>query len=314
MFGIKHTLEARMAEIQQESKRIADKIMAPVVDPRVKEQMEAMYEADRRELKGYGVIGKRVVNKDWERRVVEAAHLIGQCASGKKDIYFFKEAMTTSDFPNLMGDVMYRMLLGNYTAWPTTFQNWCRVVKAKDFRSLHMYTLDGGQGLLSVVKEQAPYPETSFTETAYSVAVSKYGRRFSLSFELLTNDDLNAFMQRPRLMALAVRRTQEQLATTMICDSNGPHATLFTAGHNNIVTGNPRLTIQGLQTAYAVLAAQTDLDGQPIIIPRLAMTNMAMVAAVTNRPRSSRSVSCSLRVVSRICGRRARPNPSPTFC
>lgn len=211
----------------------------------------------------------RLVGKsgaEWTKRVAEAAKLMADIYGGRRPDWHLKEAMTTSDFPLLFGDLLYRQLLGNYMPYPVTYPKWCRIVEVADFRKLHLYTIDGGQGILDAVKERAPYPETKFTEGQYSIAVTKYGRRYGISFEMVINDDLNAFQQRPMLMAVGARRSEEYLATTMIADVNGPHASFFTSGHANIVTANPALTVQGLQTAFKVLAAQKDVDGQPIII------------------------------------------------
>jgi hypothetical protein len=127
-----------------------------------------------------------------------------------------------------------------------------------------MYAIDGGQGLLEEVKEYAPYPETSFLETPYAVSVKKYGRRYGLSFEIMIQDDLGAFNDRPQLMAVGARRSEEWLATTMMCDINGPHAGFFNAPNANLATGP--LTIKNLQIALSKLKSAVDKDGQPIII------------------------------------------------
>ncbi len=203
---------------------------------------------------------------NWDSRVAECASLFSDVYRGRRPDWHLREAMTTSDFPLLFGDLLYRQLLGNYMPYPVTYPKWTRIMEVKDFRLLHLYTIDGGQGLLDQVKERAPYPETKFVEGQYTLQVKKYGRRYGISFEMVVNDDLNAFQERPMMMATGARRSEEYLATTMICDVNGPDATFFSSGNKNIVTANPTLTVQGLQTAFKVLAAQKDKDGQPIVI------------------------------------------------
>jgi hypothetical protein len=80
----------------------------------------------------------------------------------------------------------------------------------------------------------------------------------------LIQDDLNAFSGRTQAMAVGARRSEQYLATTMMCDVNGPHATFFSSGHKNLTTG--ALTIKTLQAGFKLLAAQVDADGQPIVI------------------------------------------------
>lgn len=273
-------LAERMAQVQQEAKHVRESMT--LLDP-------------TKQVSGAPEPGRRLVRLGDRKKAMEAAIFFADCMTGRRPSWHLKEAMSTSDFPNLMGDVLYRMMLGNYSAYPVTYPRWTRIVSARDFRSLHLYTLDGGQGRLDKVGELAPYPETKFVEGAYTLAVAKYGRRYGISFEMVMNDDMNAFNARPRMMALGARRTQEYLATSLICDATGPHPTFFTNGHANIVTGNPILSVQGLQKAMQVLASQTDADGEPIIItayelivpPALEITAQNILNALQIRVNSS---------------------------
>jgi len=195
--------------------------------------------------------------------------MMSEIREGSRPDWHMKEAMSTSDFPLLFGDVLYRQLLGNYIPYPITYPSYFRIIDVKDFRTLNLYAIDGGQGLLDQVKEYAPYPETSFVETPYSVSVKKYGRRYGISFEMGIQDDLGAFNDRPLLMALGARRSEEWLATTMLVDSNGPHATFFSAANKNLATGP--LTIDNLQKAFTMLKKQVDRDGHPIVVETVTL-------------------------------------------
>jgi len=206
----------------------------------------------------------RLRSREGMRATAMLAQVIADVKRGIRPDWHLQEAMGTDDFPLLFGDLLYRQLLGNYMPWPVTYPSWMRVVEVKDFRSLNLYTLDGGQGILPEVKEHEPYSEITFSEGHYSVSVLKYGQRYGISFEMVIQDDLNAFNQRPVMMAVGARRSEEYLATTKLCDVNGPDATFFSSGNANLSTGP--LTIKNLQAAFKKLAAQTDVDGQPIII------------------------------------------------
>lgn len=211
--------------------------------------------------------GRRGATAAYHGRVAECAMLLADVYAGRRPIWHLQEAMTTSDFPNLFGDVLYRQLLGYYMPYPVSYPQWTRAATVNDFRTLHLYAIDGGQGALKdPIKERAPYPEIKFTETPYGLTVAKYGRRYGITFEMVTNDDLNAFQQRPMMMASGARRGEEFLATGLAFDSAGPHASMFTSGNKNIVTSNPALSVAGLQTAFAILAAQVDADSEPIVV------------------------------------------------
>lgn len=219
--------------------------------------------------KGETLIRSR--GREWDRRVAEAAAIFADVMAGRRPQYHLREAMTTSDFPLLFGDLLNRQLLGNYATWPATYPAYFKIVEVNDFRTLHLYTMEGGNGILDKVAERAPYPETNFTTGQYSLAVAKYGRRYSIDFEMVINDDLNAFQDRPQQMAVGARRSEEYLATQMMADTNGPHASFFTSGNANIVTSNPALSILALQTALTQLASKKDSAGNPIFIEMVTL-------------------------------------------
>jgi hypothetical protein len=220
---------------------------------------------------GYRQIGRG--GDGWNRRIAEAASLISDVHTGRRPDWHLREAMTTSDFPLLFGDLLYRQLLGNYQPWPVTYPSYFRILDVKDFRTMNMLTIDGGTGLFTnaqgdfgTLKQYEPYPETKFEEGRYTLSVGKYGKRYGISMEMVVNDDLNAFSQRPILMASGARRSEEYLATTMLVDANGPHASFFTVANKNIISGNPAPSVAALQEGFITLGAMVDADGQPILI------------------------------------------------
>lgn len=261
-------LTERLSTIEAEAKRIRESMTFH--DPRRESTQDlSAYEG----LSHRDRAIKHRTDPRWQAMVAECAELMRDIQNGNRPDWHLKEAMTTADFPNLFGDLLYRQLLGNYVPFPVSYPAWMRIVDVNDFRRLHLYAIDGGQAALKdVIKERAPYPEIRFTESAYTLQVAKYGRRYGVSFEMIINDDLNAFNQRPALMATGARRGEEYLATTMAFDAAGPHASFFTSGNANIVTSNPALTIGALQTAFQILAAQKDVDSEPIVITTVTLT------------------------------------------
>jgi len=176
------------------------------------------------------------------------------------------ESMTTSDFPNLAGDVLDRMLLARFREWPAAWRRFVKVTTLRDFRAVDRFAVDGLEGQWSSVPEGAEITYGEISETAYSYAPKKYAKGAKLSFELMMNDDLGAFEDIPDRLGRGGARTIAKFATELYVDSTGPHASLYAGGNNNIVTGNPALSVTALHTAYGVLAAQTDEDGEPIVL------------------------------------------------
>ncbi len=215
---------------------------------------------------GTGAKSVQSMNKYYEK-FARAVELISDVYSGKLPGYMLKEAMTTDDFPFLFGDVLDRQLLANYLETPQTYKNFTKVSTVRDFRTVKRFVTSGSEGVLSVVEEQAEYPETSLGEAKYSYTVRKYGRRIPFSWETMINDDLDALKDVPARFGRAARRTEQKFVTNLYCGVDGPDSTFYNAGNfDNVITGNPVLSIEGLQKGMIILAEQVDSDSEPIFI------------------------------------------------
>ncbi len=203
----------------------------------------------------------------WNQRVLEATRLYNRARTGNRhDLADFSEAMTTSDFPLLMGDVLDRALVAKYQTWPSVWPMVAKRGTVRDFRTVKRFKVDGGGAVLTKVQQRSEYPETRLTEGYYSYAVAKYGKRIPIDWEMLINDDLDAFRDLPNTLAEAARQTEEKFVTDLFVNSTGPDPTFFASGNANLVTGNPALSVSGLQTAFTTLNSHTDTDGNPIYI------------------------------------------------
>ncbi len=221
-------------------------------------------------------------------KLTEAKGFLNDIEKGRRPFSDLKEAMTTSDFPLLFGDILDRQLLAGYKEFPTSYTKFVKIGTVPDFRSVNRFTMDGGEGVLEVVEEKSEYPAVALTEGRYQYSVLKYGRRFNFSFESMVNDDLDAFASAPARLGRAARRTEEKFATNLFVGANGPDTVFFSAGNNNVVTSNPTLSIAALQTAMQILSAQVDEDGEPIVVmssvlavpPALEITALNILNAI----------------------------------
>lgn len=220
----------------------------------------------------FGGDGNKVSNVRRDpQQLLEAMNFVREVEEGRKPLSLLKEAMTTSDFPLLFGDILDRQMLGAYREISPVWQNFIRRGRVRDFRNAKRFAVDGAEGLLSEVDEREEYPEEALVEKADEVNVRKYGKRIDLSWEAMINDDLDAFRRNPERLARSARRTEQYSATGLYVDANGPHASLYAsnwgpdADVSNIVPGNPPLSFDALEAAWQVFADQKDEDGQPIV-------------------------------------------------
>jgi len=207
----------------------------------------------------------RQKGSEYSEKLIEAIEFVGSILNGRRPVSHLKEAMTTSDFPYLFGDILDRQLLAGYREYPTAYKAFARIGTVPDFRTVNRFTSDGGDGRLDQVEEKENYPYGSISEGRYQYSVKKYGRKFDFSWEAMVNDDLDAFADMPQRLGKAARRAEEYFATDLFVGTAGPDTTFFhTANYANIVTSNPVLSVAGLGTAMTILGNQKDAGGEPI--------------------------------------------------
>lgn len=248
-------------------------------------------EGDGTSLSALNRRARRTANPSYRRRLLEAAHLYQSVLQGdRQSAITFTEAMTTSDFSFLFGDIIDRQVLARYAAMPVQWDMVARRGRVRDFRTVKRFTLDGGEAVLTSVKEHSEYPAASLTDGDYTYAVAKYGRRIPLSWETLINDDLDAFRDLPDRLGRAAQRTEERFATALYAGTTGPDATFFSTAHLNVINPttvggsitNPALSISALQLAYQALGQQVDADGAPIYVDGVVLVVPPALEVVAN--------------------------------
>lgn len=214
---------------------------------------------------GRGVRGMRRDDPRYLRSLAEATTLVAQVFSGAKPMHRLQEAMSTSDFPLLFGDILDRSMLGRYSEWPAVWPKLAKRGTVKDFRTKRQFAFDGLEAVLTQVPQGTEYPEAALTEGKYDYSISKYGRRVPFLWEVFVNDDLDALRDTPNRLAKAARMSEERFAVELFVDSTGPDATFYSAGNGNRITaGGAGLNITNLTTALKTLWAFKDADGNPI--------------------------------------------------
>lgn len=211
-------------------------------------------------------------------RITEANDLIynsmyqGKLVAPHVREFLIKEALTTSDFPYLFGDVLDRQVLASYKAVEPVWKAFVKMSTVRDFRDAYRFAMTGGDQYLEEVGEKGEYLASERGEEKFTLNVKKYGRQFDISWESLINDDLGALRDTPERFARAAVRTEHRIATGLYAGN----AVLY--GHGNR-SANP-LTIANLETGLQYMDALTDANGEPIlnsakflvVVPALRLT------------------------------------------
>ena len=205
----------------------------------------------------------------YEQRLTEVVDLLNNSKhlAPHRHEFLLREALTTSDFPYLFGDVLDRQVMASYKAVDPVWKMFTKPGTVKRiFPQVggYRFAMTGGDQLLAEVAEKGEYLASERDETRYSVYVKKYGRQFDISWEAIINDDLGALQDTPERFARAAVRTEHRLVTTAYAGDLGTHAggNLYENGVNEGVLA---LTIANLETSVENMAAFTDANGEPIL-------------------------------------------------
>ena len=227
------------------------------------ELLEAMKSWD-----GYVSLSEIQKPENYETKLKETLDLLSNAKgyAPHRHEFMLREALTTSDFPYLFGDVLDRQVLASYKAVDPV---WKAFVKMGTVPRIYpqvggyRFAITGGDQYLAEVVEKGEYLASERTEARYPVSVKKYGRQFDISWEAMINDDLGALKDTPERFARAAARTEHRLVSgTYVADLVGA-ANLYAAANAN--SGALPLTIANLENTVEAMAAFLDANGEPIM-------------------------------------------------
>lgn len=207
-------------------------------------------------------------NPQYYELLAEALELYTDVITGKKRGHYLVEAMTTSDFPLLFGDILDRQILAEYQERESTWKEFTDTRTVRDFRPVEYRFFPASENRLERVHEQEEYPEAAVPDLDFiRYAVAKWGRRMGISWESLVNDDIDYFAKLPERMARAARATEAREAIKLFVDETGPIAPFFSLANDNLISGaGSALSIASLQTALGKFRDLKDEAGEPIVV------------------------------------------------
>jgi HK97 family phage prohead protease len=183
-----------------------------------------------------------------------------------------ERALTTSDFPIILGDAVGRTLREAYSAAPSGLKRVARQTTAKDFRAKHRLQLSEAPRL-EKVNEMGEYTSGSLAEAKESYALATYGKIIPISRQAIVNDDLHAFNDLARRMGQAAAATEAQLLVDLLVQASGVGPTMsdgnalfHAANHKNYAASGAALALDKLSAARLAMRKQTCLSGEHISI------------------------------------------------
>lgn len=195
---------------------------------------------------------------------------VGRSVSGETPQGILRRAMSTGDFPALLGDTLNKALRNGMENEQASHRIWCSITEAADFRVQSRVILGSAPDLLGV-GELGEYKNGPLQEDKSTLVPAKFGRIVSLSWESLLADNLGGFVNIGRSLGQAAMRaeadslygalTSNALAGPTLSDGTE----LFHSTRNNIVLStevpSTSLDVYALAIARAKLRRQTNVGG-----------------------------------------------------
>ena len=205
-------------------------------------------------------------------RQLEAAKLLeGALRGDKMDKLKLQEGIATSDLPELLVPTLNKILLDDYAATPKVWDQFATRLVVDDFRPVTFQALkydDAGEdnqgdtfrdGSLPTVGEYDEYPTAGwFSVTEQTMQVKKAGQRIRFSWEAIVNDGQIGLLERlPVEMAQKAAGKEDEEVTKQLVGVAGLNTTNFNSGNQNLISGNPVLTLEALENAIDAANKQT---------------------------------------------------------
>lgn len=175
---------------------------------------------------------------------------------------------TTSDFPEILSNVVNRTMLDGYEQGRSQLMQASREVSATDFRAINSVRVSTGSHL-DRVKESGEFTSGMIEEGAESFGLETYGKVFGITRQALVNDDLGVFSNIAPMLGQGAAYTEARLFAGLLEQNGGLGPTmkdgkpLFHLDHGNLGTG-AALSITALGAARTAMRRQKGLSGEAI--------------------------------------------------
>ena len=204
---------------------------------------------------------------------------------------------TSGSFSSLLLDAASKTLTASYVEAPYTWDQWVRQAQSvDDFKNINRISL-GESPNLEVVPEGKDYPEGKVVDQRKSYKIEKYGKEFTVTWETVINDDLDALSRIPAMHGSAARRTQEKaiydvfLSNPLMPDGFN----LFSASHTsgtNLSGGAAAPSKTTLDKAFEVMGKQKGLNSDVFLglTPSILLVPLAYAGTALELVNSTASV------------------------
>ena len=187
------------------------------------------------------------------------------------DDALIRAAFSTVSLPGILSNVANKKLLAAYRAQPIIADRLCAKADLNDFKVAQRYRLTDVGDLVQVAPD-GEIKHGSLSEDGATNKLETYAKLFTLTRQMIYDDDLGAFLRVPAFMGARAARKVDQLffARLTANPTQADGKALFHADHGNYSTGtSSALDLSSLKAGVAAFRKQKDGDKQPInVMPK----------------------------------------------
>lgn len=203
-------------------------------------------------------------------------------------------ALSTSDFPELLANVLEKTLRDAYAEAPRTFDPFTRRVSLSDFKQVTRNQL-GDAPELEKVPEGGNATQGQISEAAEKYTLDTYAKKINLTRKMIINDDLSALTRIPEMFGRRARDLESKLVWGVITDNANlaDGFALFGSDHKNLASPATAIDVSSVGEGRRAMRVQKGLDGlklniSPIwlYVPAALETKAEQFAAVNVVPES----------------------------
>lgn len=171
---------------------------------------------------------------------------------------------STSDFPLLLSNTANKSLLAAYAEEQQTWRPLSRQRNLPDFKAVTELEV-AGQILPEPLLEGGEYRSATIQEQSSSWKISTYGKKISVTRQLIINDDLDALSRIPSMIGRGMSLFESNQVWALLTGNatlSADSKALFHADHSNSGTGV--IGTDAISDARKALRTQTDIAGNKV--------------------------------------------------
>lgn len=202
---------------------------------------------------------------------------------------------TTSDFPNILGDVANKTLRRAYDEAPQTFGVLITRKELVDFKPVRRTQVSEAPELRQVL-EHGEIEHGSMGDAKEQYQLATYARQFGLSRQAIINDDTNAFGSLALQFGRMARQKESDLVWAQITGNPtmGDGVALFHASHGNISGSAGAIAIDTIGVGRTKMRQQKGLVVAGETPPPLNLTPLYLIVPTALETVADQFVSTAL--------------------